>query len=741
MTSKDNYLVRHIYGLVGVFFLVFLVIGGGLYFLERARSDIEEEISRYHLFSIIKIFQIKGDINEAYQLLEESNLHNNLTQLNQLNYSISEKVRSLNEKQELYNDFEFDFLANSLSEKIVVLVSLINQKRLQSNPLNKSISKIRLDLSNYSRLHFISQNKKLSELRKLNEEVYPILLGFSAIFFIVGCMFIVRNIIVVRTLIQEIRANKLNLEKAIDERTSELNNALLSIKKNKDYLSSIIASMADGLITITDKGIISEVNPEAERLFGYSSIELIGNNVSMLVPESDSSQHDQYIQNYLSTGIEKIIGIGREVDAMKKDGTLFPIHLGISKVTVGDEISFVGSIHDLTERVKIGKELLLSKEEAENANHAKSEFLSSMSHELRTPLNAILGFSQLLLMNPKLQTPTNLENIDRISSAGKHLLELINEILDLAQIESGQVSLSLEPMAIGELMDETMLLVNPLALERDITMSYIRNEFSDRFVMADRTRLKQVILNLISNAIKYNKEHGTVEIILEETPENRLQVSVIDTGHGIPEGKQKGLFEAFNRLGVNHAEIEGTGIGLSITKKLIELMNGSIDFDSTVGEGSCFYIAIPLCEAHQIEEKEVLEAKQVLLNTTSEPKYQKVLYVEDNPHNLDLVRQILKVRGDIDILTAPDARLGIDLAKVHQPDLILMDINLPGLNGMEAFKILKDNPKTSDIPVIAVSANAMEKDIAQGMAAGFMDYITKPINVPQFLEKINKVLK
>jgi PAS domain S-box-containing protein len=503
---------------------------------------------------------------------------------------------------------------------------------------------------------------------------------------------------------------------------------------------AILDNALDAIITINEKGIIETFNPSAGRIFGYESHEVIGEKVNILMPEPYRSEHDQYMERYLKTKIARIIGTTIEISGMRKNGEEFPLSFSLSEATEDHRITFTGIIRDVTQQKKAEAEIIKAREEAERANHAKSEFLSSMSHELRTPLNAIMGFSQLLTLTPKDMTPDQLENIKRITNSGEHLLELINEVLDLARVESGQVSMSIEPLPIGALLDDLMLLASPLAIDRGINISYMRNECSDRFILADKTRLKQVLLNLISNAIKYNKDRGAVKITLDEAPENLLRISVTDTGLGIPEEQQEELFEAFNRLGADQTEIEGTGIGLNITKKLVELMNGTIGLDSTPGQGSCFYVELPFSEAHHKEEKERVETPQAPRVTSPETRYFDILYVEDNSANLELVKQILMVRENINMFSAPDASLGIDLAISHQPDLILMDINLPGMSGIEAFKILRNTPDTSQIPVIAVSANAMERDIRKAMATGFVDYIAKPFNVPQFLEKIDKVM-
>lgn len=411
-----------------------------------------------------------------------------------------------------------------------------------------------------------------------------------------------------------------------------------------------------------------------------------------------------------------------------------------SKNEAGEVVSITGSSQNITELVLSRAAMAQSKEVAERASRAKSEFLSRMSHEFRTPLNAIMGFSQLMSLDPKSLTTEQLENLNSISSSGKHLLHLINDILDLAQVESGKSTVLMGSVPIDEFMDDMISLAKPIAKDNDINLKYTIDNSSDWSVRADKTRLKQVVLNLISNAIKYNNKNGDVEITFEEVAGNRLRISVLDTGPGIPEEKRDGLFEPFNRLGAEFTQIEGSGIGLSITKNLVELMGGTIDFQSTSGKGSKFYIELPLCESQKTLESENLEAKQGS-PTKSHDEHFKVLYIEDIPNNIELVRQILLNRKAIDVISAPDARLGLDIANAHQPDLILMDINLPGLDGVEACRMLRNDPRTSSIPVIAISANALDKEINNAMEAGFIDYLTKPLDISHFLKTIDKILR
>ncbi|MBE0502886.1 MAG: response regulator [Desulfuromonadales bacterium] len=377
---------------------------------------------------------------------------------------------------------------------------------------------------------------------------------------------------------------------------------------------------------------------------------------------------------------------------------------------------------------------------AEKANLAKSDFLSSMSHELRTPLGAILGFAQLLESGTPPPMPAQKRSVDQILKAGWYLLELINEILDLALIESGKLSLSLEPVALQEVLQECEVMVEPQAQQCGINVTFARLA-TPYFVNADRTRVKQLLINLLSNAIKYNTEGGTVTVTCTPSPPDAIRISVRDTGAGLAPEQIAQLFQPFNRLGQEAHGEQGTGIGLVVCKRLVELMDGVIGVESSVGEGSVFWLELkqttePQAAAHAAELAKVAEAQ-----TRGGKQLYTVLYVEDNPANLMLVEDILARRPDIRLLSAKDGVTGIKMALSSLPDVVLMDINLPGISGIEALKILADNPVTAHIPVVALSANAIPKDIEKGLEAGFVRYLTKPIKVNQFLETLDMVLK
>ena len=396
--------------------------------------------------------------------------------------------------------------------------------------------------------------------------------------------------------------------------------------------------------------------------------------------------------------------------------------------------------------------LIEAREEALMANRAKSQFLSSMSHELRTPMNAIMGFGQLLTMedDPPLNGSQQ-ENVNEIVKASHHLLELINEVLDLAKIESGRIDLSDERIILAEVLVESLQLIIPLAQKRGIDIGLNYNGVDIAYdqlregqcaVRGDRTRLKQIFLNLLSNAIKYNSENGKVTISCDSTKGTVTRVSISDTGRGLTPEEQTQLFKPFIRIGGQRSEIEGVGIGLVITKKLTELMGGAIGMDSQKGEGSTFWVEFPSDTSQPPENTPVSDREDMTMgqNFSELGHEHTILYIEDNPANLRLVTQLLGRRPNIHMWSAHEPLLGLELAAAHNPDLILLDINLPNMNGYEVLKHLQNREDTRNTPVIAISANAMPGDIKKGIDAGFDDYITKPINVNDLLEAIEKAL-
>jgi CheY-like chemotaxis protein/nitrogen-specific signal transduction histidine kinase/HPt (histidine-containing phosphotransfer) domain-containing protein len=391
---------------------------------------------------------------------------------------------------------------------------------------------------------------------------------------------------------------------------------------------------------------------------------------------------------------------------------------------------------------------------AEKANLAKSNFLSSMSHELRSPLNAILGFAQIMSSDNPPPSPSQRESIEPILHAGWHLLSLINEILDLAQIESGRLALSVKSIALGEIMLECQAMMEPQGRSRGISLAFPRFE-TPSFVDADRTRLKQVLINLLSNAIKYNKENGEVTVACDFSPpersaQGRVRISVGDTGPGLSPDKVAQLFQPFNRLGQETGPQEGTGIGLALSKRLVELMGGTIGVESTPGSGSVFWFDLNLAVAPPPAPDNVRDpafAPRQVHDDASAPAPQyngdtmrTILYVEDNPANLKLIAQLIARRTYLRLLTATDGESGIALAHMHRPDVILMDINLPGISGIEALQSLREDPATADIPVVALSASAMPDDIEKGQLAGFFRYLTKPINIDDFSDTLDAAL-
>ncbi len=518
--------------------------------------------------------------------------------------------------------------------------------------------------------------------------------------------------------------------------------------------NAILTSENFSIIATDEKGIIQLFNIGAERMLGYQAHEVVNKiNPSDIHDPDEVMARAEALTLELATpilpgfealafkasrGIEDIY----ELTYICKDGSRFPAIVSITALRddYGDIIGYLLIGTDNSVRKQVELKLNDAMAVAEKANLAKSDFLSSMSHELRTPLSAILGFAQLIESGTPAPTPTQKRSVDQILQAGWYLLDLINEILDLALIESGKLSLSLEPISLAEVMHECQDMIEPQAEKRSIKVTF--PEFEIRhFVCVDRTRIKQVMINLLSNAIKYNKPGGTVVVSCIAMTRDQIRICVEDTGEGLSSEKLSQLFQPFNRLGQESNAEEGTGIGLVMTKRLVELMGGVIGVESFVGKGSVFWIELNLTSEpqHDLAVHELSAIAQPLIATDAE--LQTLLYVEDNPANLMLVEDLIARRPDIRLLTARDGHRGVELARSALPDVILMDINLPGINGIRALKILSEDELTAHIPVIALSANAIPTDIKKGLDAGFFRYLTKPIKVNEFMETLDGALK
>jgi len=524
-------------------------------------------------------------------------------------------------------------------------------------------------------------------------------------------------------------------------------------------LQTAIFNSANFSSIATDaRGVIQIFNVGAERMLGYSAAEVMNK-----ITPADISDPLEVIARAEALSLELSVPITPGFDALvfkasrgiediyeltyiRKDGSRFPAVVSVTALRdaengiigyllIGTDNTVRKEIEEERERLAQhlrdkNVELESATSVAEKANLAKSQFLSSMSHELRSPLNAILGFAQLMDSEVPPVTALQKANIRQILHAGWYLLELINEILDLAVIESGKLSLSLEPVSLGEVVFECQAMVEPLGQKRGITVTFPAST-EPIFVLADRVRLKQVLINLLSNAIKYNRPEGAVVLDWALGESGRIHIHVRDTGMGLTASEKARLFQPFNRLGRENTAEEGTGIGLVMSKLLVELMGGVIGVESEVGVGSVFWFEMRSALPPSFSFDETEEGRVLAVSNRCPSEVRTLLYVEDNHANLELVAQLIARRSDLRMLSATDGDQGVDLARRTRPDVILMDINLPGMSGTEALKVLRADPHTAHIPVLAISANAMLGDIEKGMDAGFFSYLTKPINLEE----------
>ncbi|MCW8929165.1 MAG: response regulator [Gammaproteobacteria bacterium] len=518
------------------------------------------------------------------------------------------------------------------------------------------------------------------------------------------------------------------LEMRVEQRTYELSK-----------LSKAVENSPSMVIITDNKGLIEYVNPRFTEITGYSSHDVIGKNPSIMKSPNTDDNVYQELWGALSKGL---LWTG-ELCNLRFDGTEFWVSASISPMYSDNEhggqreiLNYIAVEEDITEKKLIERNLILAKNSAEEANLAKSEFLASMSHELRTPLNAILGFSQLSEYDANLNK-TQKENSMQIYKAGKHLLNLIDDVLDLTRIEIGKVNLNHQSIRVQDLINECYELIKPIADEKNIVLEF-ENYKCKCIVYADYTKLKQIIINLLSNAVKYSTVSGRINLTCNEGYEGFVKINIIDSGEGIDDNNMKKLFEPFNRLGKEGSNIEGTGIGLVIAKKLIEMMNGRIEVKSVINQGSTFTLVLPRYQ----ESKKAVPDDNSSLNKqifNKENSMINIFYIEDNQANLRLMQNIIDLNEDWKLNSATTAEEGIELIKQQVPDIILMDINLPQMDGIEAFKHLKEIEHLKNIPIIAVSAGAMKENINKAIDAGFETYITKPIDINALIETIRKL--
>jgi PAS domain S-box-containing protein len=521
-------------------------------------------------------------------------------------------------------------------------------------------------------------------------------------------------------------------------------------QRNLELMQFAIDHSHDAVMSLDINGRVLRANDQACRSLGLTQEEILNQSIRDFDPSFTSERMAELRSRLRREGWALF-----ETVHQRKDGTRFPVEVAVSHIRSGGESYSLTFVRDISERKRAEEQLNRANEaleervrertrELERANAAKSEFLSRMSHELRTPLNAILGFGQLLELG--VSDERQRRQVREIRQAGDHLLALINDVLDLARVESGKLSISPEPVDLHAAVLEAVSLLRPLARERSLQWPEPSTQTLQACqvqVRADRTRLKQVLLNLLSNAIKYNRPQGMVGISCHpETREGQpwVRLAVRDTGEGLTPEQQARLFVPFERLDAEARRIEGTGIGLALSKRLIEMMGGSIGVDSQPGAGSEFWFRLPVASAtvspSDAPDRQAAAATEAPVGSVID-----VLCIEDNPTNLRLVEAVFAGRPDVRLLTAMAPGLGLELARSHRPAVILLDINLPDMDGYEVMRCLREHPATAAIPVVAVSANAMPQDLERGKAAGFAAYLTKPLDLARLLAVVDQIVR
>jgi PAS domain S-box-containing protein len=513
-------------------------------------------------------------------------------------------------------------------------------------------------------------------------------------------------------------------EELVVKRTHEL-------REREATLAALFTASPDALQIVDADGIIRMASPTmGEQLRGDPS-DYVDRAVSEFVHPDDLDRVNEAFRRVLEG---EMVRANVEYRARTANGewTFLDSQLALLPADGVHAAAVVAGTRDVTERTRLLHDLELARVSAEEANRSKNEFLSRMSHELRTPLNAVLGFAQLLDMEAT--SASEREASAHIIKAGQHLLALIDEVLDIARIETGHMLLSVEPVNVAEVITEVLALTRSIAAERGIQIPTTAAAGCGCFVRADRQRLKQVLLNLVVNAIKYNRDGGAVAIGCDQSAAGMIQLSVTDTGAGIDAADLERLFTPFERLGAEQSSVEGTGLGLALSKRLVDVMGGSIGVRSQPGRGSSFWIELEITASPVVEP-----AFETTAATTPEGQRRTVLYIEDNLSNVQLVERILQRRPHVELLVAMQGQLGLELARQHHPDLVLVDLNLPDLDGETVLRRLRAEPEMRNVPVVVLSADATPGQVARLRSAGADDYVTKPLDVARFLRLVDGI--
>ncbi|MFL6541322.1 MAG: ATP-binding protein [Chthoniobacterales bacterium] len=509
-------------------------------------------------------------------------------------------------------------------------------------------------------------------------------------------------------------------------------NRTAALEANEKNFRQIFEEAPTGMAVIGLDERFLQANTTICSMLGYSEEEL-GTRTESYFTHVEDVARSREMAEQMRKGMDRS---AMETRYLRKNGEI--VWARRTACLVRDEEGkprhFLIMVDDISEQKRAEEALHQAKADADRANHAKSEFLSRISHELRTPLNAILGFSQLI----ERQSVTEKERgrVSHIVKAGRHLLKLINEVLDISRIDAGNFQVSLEPVCLADAVAESVDLIRPMAAERSIEIASDAVPRDGCHVTADQQRLKQVLLNLLGNGVKYTPVGGKLTLASVRMGDGRVRLEIEDNGEGIPPDKVARLFTPFDRLGAEHSEVEGTGLGLALSQRLMQAMNGEIGVTSAIDQGSTFWVELPFAES----PLKAVEQQRVAVAPEEAPRARRtVLYIEDNLSNLTLMQQVLAGFPDIELLSAMQGRVGIDLARKHSPDVILLDLHLPDLPGWEVLNRLRAHEATSEIPVMVISADATARQIQRLLAAGAQRYLTKPIDLAEFARAMEEI--